>query len=394
MSEAGMPVALASRQRRGIMDAAVQGLGSSRGPHLSIRGGRFRLVSAAGVQTPVDTHYLDVVFVDANAAPSRVFFDPSKPYEQNSDDPPICFSDNGTGPSTQAMSPQAPTCAVCPNNMRGGKETHRGTPTTLCDNRKKMAFILPDDPAVTVYEFQIPPGSLKGLRAYGDWLGQQASGQPGRALDVVDMITRISFDPEREFVLQFQAVQWADDDRTLQLVQYIYDNNLSDVAVGRNDVAHDPANVTKMLAARANGQAQQIAPPAQQAAPQPQGFSLPPRGAMDNRQASQDAPGLNGPAQEVLPPQQEAPKPRGRPKAAPPAPQSNVAPFAPQARTAQENPPIAKGGDSGIPDFLQRKPQENSPPPPTQRFGVGPGSAPPPGVADALSKAMSLPTRR
>jgi hypothetical protein len=100
------------------------------------------------------------------------------------------------------MQPQSPTCLVCPNNVRGSELTFTGKPTTACGNRKKLAFILPDDPSCTVYEMQIPPASLTNLKSYSDWVKQQGtSAVHGDALDIADVVTRISFDPDKQFVL-------------------------------------------------------------------------------------------------------------------------------------------------------------------------------------------------
>lgn len=376
-----LPAALASRQRRSIIDDATTGLGSSRGAHLSIRGGRFRLVSATGVETPMETHFIDAIVVDANDKPARVYFEGA--FDPSADNiPPSCFSDNGTGPSSQAMSPQAPTCAVCPRNVRGSDVTFTKKPTTACDNRKKVAIIIPDDPAINVYEFQIPPGSLSNLRAYGAWLGQQASGVQGRKMDIADVVTRISFDPDRQFVMQFQAVAFADDERTIQLIDYIDANKLSDAAVGRNDVACDPEAVKLMLAGVARPAA--IAAPAP-AAPAPQGqqFTLPPRTAPAQIE-QQPAPAPTSRARK--------PKPEQAPSAASPA-----APFmTPAADPAPRSPPQGSNGAAGegIPDFLKRTNEPPAAPAAPLRFGVGPAPTPPPAIQDALNAAMNLPTRR
>src|SRR5713226_2393922 len=256
-----MSTALASRQRRRIIDDASQGLGVSRGAHLSIKGGRFRLIDGKGVETLVPNHHLDVVIMDANDRASRIYYEGE--IDLTLTIPPTCFSDNGTGPSTMAMVPQAPSCQVCDHNIRGSATTFKGKPTTACSNRKKLAFIVPGDPAVNVYEFQIPPGSLTKLRDYTGWLNKQASGIEGRQLDIADVVTRVEFDPDpnRLFTLTFAATEYADDEYTLKVIDYIDANKLSDVAVGRNDVACDPELVRQIAAAPAQ---RQIAAPAQE----------------------------------------------------------------------------------------------------------------------------------
>jgi hypothetical protein len=377
-----LPANLASRQRRSVIADAAVGLGSPRPAHLSIKGGRFRLVSATGIETVLDTHNVDIVVVDASNKTSRVYYE--NDYVQDSNDPPVCFSDNGTGPSTQSIAPQSPTCAVCPHNVRGSDTTFTGKPTTACENRKKLAFIIPDDPAVNVYEFQVPPGSLSGLKAYADWLGKQASGVQGRALDIADVVTRVQFDPDRPFVMQFSAVAFADDDRTMQLIDYIDANKLADIAVGRNDVARAPEEVKAMLAGRPAAPA--LPAPA---APAPTQFQLPPR---------EPPAALSPPAAAPAAPTPEVPpKRRGRQAAAAPtqAPQQFMAPAAAPFQPAAPPAPIAQSGDLGIPDFLRRDNGVGQPPAPSApRFGVGAAPPPPAAVADALASAMALPTRR
>jgi hypothetical protein len=371
----GLPQALALRSRRRVLEDASQGLGAARGAHLSIRGGRFRLIDGKGVETLLNTHYLDMVIIDANQNAARIYF--AGEYDPGSDDPPVCWSDNGTGPSTQAMMPQAPNCQMCPHNMRGTKQTFSGKATTACENRKKVAFIVPDDPAINVYEFQIPPGSLSNFRDYCKWLGTQSSGVEGRSMDTADVVTRIEFDPDKQFTMTFSAAAFADDDRTIQLIEHIDANQLSDAAVGRNDVACDPEQVKLMLANR-TGQAALAAPATQQqpSAAATERFALPPR--------------TNGAA------------PQAPPKNTPKKPRANALPPAQTAAVQQEVIPpnaVNKADAGGIPSFLQRKAdntaagthQQQSP---TPTFGVNRAPPPPAEISDALSKAMALPTRR
>ena len=380
-----MSTALASRQRRRILEDASQGLGTARGAHLSIRGGRFRLIDGKGVETLVPTHYVDVVVVDASDRASRIYF--ASEYDPASDEPPVCFSDNGTGPSTLAMQPQSPTCQVCPHNIRGSATSFKGSPTTACSNRKKLAFIVPGDPAVNVYEMQIPPGSLTNLRDYTGWLAQQSSGIEGRQLDIADVVTRVEFDPDKQFVMKFSAVEYADDEYTLKVIDYIDANNLSDVAVGRNDVACNPDQVRQIAAAAPRPQ---IAPPAA-AQEQPKFGVLPPRAAP--AQIETQAVNQPGPAQEATPP-----KPRVRtPK--PPAANGSAAtaPFmAPAAQVSRPTPeaPAATSSMPEIPAFLRRTSEAPAPAAPTPRFGVGKAPTPPGPILDAVNQAMSLPTRR
>ena len=188
-------------------------------------------------------------------------------------------------------------------------------------------------------------------------------------MDIADVVTRVAFDPDKQFVMSFNAAAFADDDRTLQVIQYIDENKLSDVAVGRNDVPCDPELVKAMLAGRPAQQ--QIAAPAEKAAAsQGQTFALPPR--------------TNGAA-----PAEEKPAPEKPPSKSRKPPQQALSP-------AEQVEQATQTGD--IPAFLkqQRETQASDGPLPSTppRFGVGQAPPPPAEIADALSKAMALPTRR
>jgi hypothetical protein len=364
--------------RRRIIDDAVQGLGSTRGPHMSTRSSMFTLVSGP-IKKVLDTRYADIMIVDASDKSNRIYFGRAYDPAAGDDLPPKCFSDNGVGPSTQAMEPQSPTCLLCPHNERGSAVSFRGNPTTACDNRKKLAFIMPDDsPDVTVYEFQIPPASLSNFKSYAAWIGQQKHPTAQRACDVCDFVTRVSFDPERQGVMVFTASAWVEDgDPLLEKMEYIHANALSDLAVGRQDVAFDPERVKALLAGEKR---EAIAAPAQQAAPRL------------GQQAS---------VQQLEAPAAEPPKPRIRSKKEGPAANGGTAPFmAPAAATTlpAAAPPQGAGAppsDMDIPSFLKRT--SEAPAPATQappRFGIGGAPKPPDQIADAVAQAMNLPSRR
>ena len=243
VTQFGNPGALANRQRASVMDDMGTGLGASRGAHISLKSGRFKLVNAAGMETPVQSLALDVIVIAASPVVNRVMYGD---YDPTLESPPICFSDNGRGPSVNAVSPQSPVCETCPNNVRGSDTTFSGKPTTACQRRKKLAVILPGDPAVNVYELQVPPASLTHLKEYRDWIARQAS-PFGRAVDIADLVTRVEWSTEKQFVLTFRPVGWASDERTLQVIDYIDQNHLADTAIGLNDQPCDPQQVAARL---------------------------------------------------------------------------------------------------------------------------------------------------
>lgn len=391
--------------RRRLLDDASAGLGITRGPHISIRGGRFRFVTAAQ-EREVPTHHMDIIVVDANKFDARVFFegdfDPA-----SMDTPPLCFSDNGMGPSKDSMQPQAPTCQQCQWNVRGTDYTFSGRATTACTKRKKLSVIEADGGEdVTVYEFAITPGSLSNFKAYTSWLAQQAHPTQQRACDICDVVTRVSWDPNKQLVMVFSCAAWADDDLSMQKVEYIFQNDLGAIACGRTDVAIDPQTFTMLPRPAASP----ALPPPAQAAPQPRQHQLPPRQAPQLQAPAAQT--QAGPAQTALAPR----APRGGRRAAqatlpPPNPQTAtfMAPAAngglpagaqsqePQsARTPQQQ--VQDAAATGeIPAFLRRQPdqpQAATQAPPTPRFSIAQPPPPPAEIQNAVQQAMSLPSRR
>lgn len=154
-----------------------------------------------------DGVYIDVVIVDANPNPSRMYFEDG--WSDDASSPPTCFSDNGIAPSTQAASPQSPTCAGCKMAEWGSavsKVTGQGIPA--CTASKKLAVIVVDDPSEQIYEFVVPPGSWSdkthGWKRYTQSIAGVQLGN--RSADLSDVVTRIFFVQGKMGVMGFKHV--------------------------------------------------------------------------------------------------------------------------------------------------------------------------------------------
>jgi hypothetical protein len=374
-----LPAYLLKRQSRATTEDLVSGIGSSLPPHLSIANNRFALVDGSGNEKLVPTFHLDICIIGSNNNVSRVFYDPAKKFDPKGGDntPPLCFSDNGVGPSRQSSMPQAPTCAVCPHAEWGSAVsamTGRGIPA--CQSGKKVAFIVPGDADEIVYFLKVPPASLKNLQKYVKTLAANTIG--GRAAEPPDVITRLEF--ESQGVLKFSPVSLVDED-TFNRTEQVYATDAIAQVTGRDDVAIDPsrqlAAPVQTNGALAGPQPQRMAPPAPGPAPlnlPGQGQVIPPAQQAQQAANTGDIPDFlrnqqqaAQTAQQVL---QEPAKPKGTRKKAVEA----AAPI-PDNTTA-------------VPGFLQRTQEA----PPTANFGMV-NNAPPPSndVNEALQKAFALP---
>lgn len=357
-----LPVHLQNRQSKPVRQA-LQNLNRSSPPYLSIEGGRFTLVDAVGNELPVQTFdpqlgpYIDINVIDANEHVSKVFWGSDNTYNPNAQSylPPVCFSDNGVGPSRNVTEPQAPTCAQCPNGVWGSATSRiTGKGIKACVDIKKVAFTTAGHN--TVFLLRIPPNSLKNMGLY-------EGGFSGQPIDISDIITRVSFVPGIQGTLQFQAVDYIDA-ATAALRENVLSTNAADGLIGRHDVVHPQA-------AQLSGGAPAALPPPQQAVQQPtpnpiqqapvQQFAQQP--VQQQLSAGNASPPFVMPRQGFAPgaaPQQTSPaaqqgpgaapvpgsRPRGRPRNAQQAPVQQTVPQ--QAPFPTNGPVVQPGNNFGI----------------------------------------------
>lgn len=367
------------RQPRNIMSRMTQDLGFAQPRHISIKGGRFSLVDDAGnilncnlVDQQVG-YYIDVVVADSNPARSKVYYEGD--YDPTQDTPPVCFSDNGLAPSTNAMQPQSPTCAVCPHNEIGSKISNfSGASIKACSDRKKLAVYIVHNGAPIndlLYQLTIPPASLTNLRGYGAQV-------TNNRLDVSQVVTRVYFEPGKTGILNFFCTSEISD-LLDQMVIACETQQLGVSICGRDDTPRQ-------------GGLQQIAPPQQYAAlpapPQHPGYqqpALPPSVTLDPRTGQPWAPGATLPNAAPQPPQTfqqpgapvtQPPAPRSgrggpragagrKPPAAPQQPVGGPAPFAATGSqmTQQPTQQFQQPAQQFQQPVKQQAPQQSYPPP-------------------------------
>lgn len=383
-----LPAHLAHRQSRNLAAQAIGGINAGSPAHISIAGNRFTLVDDAGNEKPIQFLHLDVCVIDANAAVSKIFFDPRVPFEPGGDNsnPPICWSDNGIGASAQASQPQNASCQLCPQNAWGSATSKAtGKPTKACNDVKKVAVIVPG--MDMVFLLRIPPASLKNWGKYCNTLA-------GHGVDLPDAITRLEF--ESQGILKFTPMGYVDE-ATATAGDKAIAAKATDNLVGRNDRPWGGQGEAQKIAYAAQAKVDQIAPPTP-AAPVQQPIAPPPQpfGQMQN------------PIQNTAIPTGADPFGQGQ---ANPQPNqfgtSSQTDATPPKRTRGPNkpkadPPAPSGfgatspapADDGIPPFLRRTAEPVVTPNvnPTQ-FGMQANPpAPDAGVQAALDAAFRLPT--
>lgn len=276
-----LPAYLQNRQSRTVTDRAASGLGASMPPHISIQGNSFTLVDAAGNEQ-TEGPVIDLCIADISDVNCKRYMDPTKPWTPDSNDPPLCWSSNGVGPSREAAKPQNSICATCPKNERGSAVSKlSGASIKACRDEKWLAVVLPKYPDM-LFRLVLTPGSFDNWR---DFLKPFET----HGIDISDSVTRISFEPKKNGVLQFAPAQlpqggiiWIDEN-TFKTREASLLAKATDLLVGRTDVPIQAA-----IAAPIQQPAQQIE---QQLTPQPVTLgAFGTNGAATQTQAEQPAP--------------------------------------------------------------------------------------------------------
>ena len=173
MSALQRPAYLQNRAPSALSNVLAGGIGTAQPPRISLKDDRFTLIMPNGDRHPSvqPSLTIDVVVVGGNPSASRVYYDVA--YDANDVTAPVCWSDNGVGPSVGAGTPQSQTCDQCKWAVWGSKISQNGSKIPACSTIKKVA-VLVAGAGETVFLLSIPPASLKpwrGFLAHLDTLG-------------------------------------------------------------------------------------------------------------------------------------------------------------------------------------------------------------------------------
>lgn len=143
---------------------AVAG-GAVRGnKRISIEGRVFRKIVGGKEQSINTNNEMSIIFVKMAHDASRTFY--SSSYKKGLKVAPTCWSNDSKTPDPEVPNPCAPSCAECPNSVKGSNQGGQGT---ACRLSWRTAVILPNDPAGDVYQLVLPATSAFGKEEGGKW---------------------------------------------------------------------------------------------------------------------------------------------------------------------------------------------------------------------------------
>jgi len=231
---------------------------AEKGPHLSIKDGRFTLFNEEGksfIVPTIDTkygNYLDAIiasvpesYLSSRTASKRVYYEGS--WSEGASAPPTCFSNDLVEPDPEASEPQHSSCALCPHNAWGSRP---GSGGKACQEELELVLYVPQ---MGHFDFRLKSGSFKHFKRYLNYLEQERGAAPH------DLVTRMAF--VSQGVLMFADREWVSDPQ---------------VAVAANDRSAIQA-VQDGTGRRPLLPAPRAAPPAPPALPAPKQQAAPPR---------------------------------------------------------------------------------------------------------------------
>lgn len=226
MSLAPRPTYLAPTGSVGLGSKLAGGLSAPRPNRISLKDDRFTLIMESGQQHPnvQPALSMQVIFVGGNSHASRVFYD-SDAYDTDNPDAPVCWSDNGVGPSDKSSQPQSPTCGQCPKSVWGSAISKMtGAKIPACNTRKKVAVMVAGA-GDAVFLLDIPPGSLKSFGGYMSRLGGELHASPEEVITEVTMTSK---------ELAFREVMWLPQEM-LPMIAQVVASEAPDMVVGAHD---------------------------------------------------------------------------------------------------------------------------------------------------------------
>jgi len=143
---------------------AVAGGATKGSKRISIEGRVFRKI-VGGKEQSVNTDIsMNIIFVKMAHEASRTYY--SQTYKKGVKISPSCWSNDSKTPDEDVKEPCAPTCATCPNSVKGSGQGGTGA---ACRLSWRTAVVLPNDPGGDVYQLVLPATSAFGKEENGRW---------------------------------------------------------------------------------------------------------------------------------------------------------------------------------------------------------------------------------
>ena len=149
---------------KGLDDDTKAVAGGMQNFRISIAGGTFRIIVNGKEQASIEDRSMGVVFVKMAHNPSRTYYEGA--YKEGQKSSPVCWSTDSKTPDAEVQNPVSPTCAACPNAIKGSGQGGTGA---ACRMSWRTAVVLPQQLDGPVYQLVLPATSSFGEEENGRW---------------------------------------------------------------------------------------------------------------------------------------------------------------------------------------------------------------------------------
>ena len=149
---------------KGLDDDTKAVAGGMQNFRISIAGGTFRMIVNGKEQASIEDRSMGVVFVKMAHNPSRTYYEGA--YKEGQKSSPACWSTDSKTPDAEVQNPVSPTCAACPNAIKGSGQGGTGA---ACRMSWRTAVVLPQQLDGPVYQLVLPATSSFGEEENGRW---------------------------------------------------------------------------------------------------------------------------------------------------------------------------------------------------------------------------------
>jgi len=149
---------------KGLDDDTKAVAGGMQNFRISIAGGTFRMIVNGKEQASIEDRSMGVIFVKMAHNPARTYYEGA--YKEGQKSSPVCWSSDSKTPDAEVQDPVSPTCAACPNAIKGSGQGGTGA---ACRMSWRTAVVLPQQLDGPVYQLVLPATSSFGEEENGRW---------------------------------------------------------------------------------------------------------------------------------------------------------------------------------------------------------------------------------
>jgi hypothetical protein len=180
----------------------------------------------------------DAIIIAYNENRGRAYYG-GRPYDPNQESAPDCWSNDGVTSSPNSTNRQSEKCNVCPQAIKGSRQTDQGKAAAACAVHRNLAVIprSRDLNAAPVLRLKIPQTSdfdglnkeaqAKGLFAFTNYLNFLKSKS---VPFTYSLTTKIRFDNTKSYPkLWFSPGRWLTEEEAAQCAEIAASGNLDDL---------------------------------------------------------------------------------------------------------------------------------------------------------------------